>query len=51
MRKAKPIFKSRSLSNEDALIESFRKDIEIAREQVKKGKVYSQEEIFKEFGL
>ena len=51
LRKNQPIFELRPLSDEDSLIESFRKDIETAREQARKGKVYSQDEILRELGL
>ncbi len=51
LRKNKPIFELRPLSGEDALVESFRRDIEEAREQVKRGEVYSQEQVEKILGL
>lgn len=51
LRKNRPVFELRPLSDKDSSVESFRKDIEEAREQAKKGKVYSQEDVLKEFGL
>jgi len=51
LRKNKPVFELRPLSDEDALIESFARDIAKAREQVERGEVYSQEEVLKELGL
>ena len=51
LRKNKPIFELRPLSDEDALLESFRKDIEEALEEKKKGKVTSQKDVEKLFGL
>lgn len=51
LRKNKPLFELRPLSDEDSLVESFRRDIEMAREQVKKGEVYSQSDVLKSLGL
>ncbi|HEC30637.1 MAG TPA: type II toxin-antitoxin system Phd/YefM family antitoxin [Candidatus Yonathbacteria bacterium] len=51
LRKNKPVFELRPLSDEASLIESFRKDIEEAQGQARRGEVYTQEEILKEFGL
>ena len=51
MRKNQPIFELRPLSVDDSFIESFRKDIDTARKQAKKGEVYSQDEILRELGL
>ena len=51
LRKNKPIFELRPLSDEDAFVESFRQDIEEAREQARKGEVFSQEEILRELGV
>ena len=51
LRKNKPIFELRPLSDEDSLSESFIREIEEARKQAKDGKVYSQEDILKEFGI
>ncbi|HEC32748.1 MAG TPA: type II toxin-antitoxin system Phd/YefM family antitoxin [Candidatus Kaiserbacteria bacterium] len=51
LRKNKPVFELRPLSDEEVFKESFIRDVEEAKEQVKKKEVYSQEEILKEFGL
>jgi len=51
LRKNKPVFELRPLSDEAALSESFKHEIDSARTQVKKGQVYSQEDILKEFGV
>jgi len=51
LRKNQPVFELRPLSNEDSLVESFRKDIEEARVEKKAGKVTSQAEVVKMLGL
>lgn len=51
LRKNKPIFELRPLSDEAALAESFIRDIEEAREDVKKGRVHSQQDIEKMLGI
>ena len=51
LRKNQPIFELRPLSSEDSFAESFYKDIAEAREDVKRGRVYSQAQIEKRFGL
>lgn len=51
LRKNEPIFELRPLSSQDSVSESFVREIELARKEAKDGKVYSQEEILKEFGL
>ncbi len=51
LRKNQPIFELKPLSGEEALVESFWRDIEEAREDVRKGRVYSQEYIEKMVGL
>lgn len=51
LRKNKPIFELRPLSDEDALVESFRRDIEEARKDVREGRVHTQEEVEKKLGL
>jgi len=51
LRKNQPIFELRPLSDKDSLMESFRRDIEEAREDKRKGRVYSQTEVEKMFGL
>ncbi len=51
MRKNQPIFELRPLLGEDIYKESFIKGIKEAISQVKKGEVYSQEDILKEFGV
>jgi len=49
LRKNQPIFELRPLSNKDIYKESFIEDIKEAISQAKKGEVYSQEDILKEF--
>jgi len=51
LRKNQPMFELRPLSDEDALVESFRRDIKEARGDKKKGRVYSQEKVLRELGL
>ena len=47
----KPIFKVEPLSKKETIIEKLALDIEEARENVKKGKVYDFEEVCNELGL
>jgi len=51
LRKNKPVFELRPLSDEDSLIESFTRDITEAKAQVKRGETHTQEEVLKELGL
>jgi hypothetical protein len=51
LRKNQPIFELRPLSGKSFYTEKFIKDIEEARTQVRKGEVYTQEEVLKELGL
>jgi PHD/YefM family antitoxin component YafN of YafNO toxin-antitoxin module len=51
MRKNQPIFELKPLNSDEALIESFRRDIEEARTDARKGDVYTQEEVMRELGL
>lgn len=51
LRKNKPIFELRPLSDEDALVESFRRDIEEAREDVRTGRTYTHDEMKDRLGL
>jgi len=51
LRKNKPVFELRPLSDEDSFVESFRKDIEEARSDKKAGRVYSQAQVRKMLGL
>jgi len=51
LRKNKPIFELRPLSDENALAESFRRDVEEARADKKAGRVYTQAQIEEKFGL
>jgi len=46
-----PIFKIEPLDKKDAIIEKLAYDIEEARLDAKKGKVYDFEEVCKEFGI
>ena len=51
LRKNKPVFELRPLSDEDSLVESFRKDIEEALLEKKNRKVKSQAQVEKMLGL
>ena len=51
LRKNKPIFELKPLSEKDFFIESFAREIDLAKKQAKKGEVYSQKDILKELGL
>ncbi|MBU1178738.1 hypothetical protein KKB69_00105 [Patescibacteria group bacterium] len=51
LRKNQPIFELRPLSGKNLLVESFRRDIEEARTDKKRGAVKSQDEVEKMLGL
>lgn len=51
MYHTEPIFEVKPIDEDELIIEKYAKDIAEAREQVKQGKVYTQEEIMKKFGL
>lgn len=51
LRKNQPIFELRPLSDENALVESFRRDIEEAQADKKVGRVCTQKQMEKKFGL
>ena len=51
MYHSKPILEVNPIYEDELIIEKFAADIVEAREQVKKGEVYSQEEVIKELGL
>jgi len=51
LRKNEPIFELRPLSGSDSLAESFRRDIEEARADIRAMRVYSQKDIKKKLGL
>jgi hypothetical protein len=51
LRKNEPIFELRPLGSGDKLMESFAREIEEAREDVRKGRVYTQSEVEKMLGL
>ncbi len=51
LRKNKPIFELRPLKDDEALVESFRRDIEEARADVRAGKVHTQAQVRKKLGL
>lgn len=51
LRKNKPIFELRPLSEKDVFIESFARDIEEARADKKFGRVKTQSQVEKMFGL
>ena len=51
LRKNQPIFELRPLSDENALVESFRRDIDEARQDKKSGRVKSQAQVEKMLGI
>ena len=51
LNRNKPVFRVEPLNGDDGFLESFVKDIEEAREDVKKGDVYDFEEVCDELGL
>ena len=51
LNRNKPIFKVEPLEGKDAVIEKLAQDIEEAREDIKKGRVYDFEKICDEIGL
>ncbi len=51
LNRNQPIFKVEPLSKKDAIIEKLAQEIEEAREDVKKGRVYDFEKVCKELGL
>ena len=51
MNHSQPILEVKPIDEDELFIEKYAKDIAEAREQVKRGEVYTEEEIMKEFGL
>lgn len=51
LRKNIPVLEVKPIDEKEFALERLTEDIKEAREQVKKGEVYSQEEIMEEFGL
>lgn len=51
LNRNQPVFKVEPLSKKDAILEKLAIDIEEAREDVRKGRVYDAEEVRKELGL
>lgn len=51
LKKNVPVLEVRPLSPKESAMEKFVAEIAEARTQVKRGEVYTQEEIMKEFGL
>ena len=51
LNRNQPIFKVEPLSKKDAILEKLAAEIAEAREDVKKGRLYSFEEVCKELGL
>lgn len=51
LRKNKPIFELRPLSEEDIYVETLGRDLEEARADVRAGRVHSQEEIMRMFNV
>lgn len=48
---SKPILEINPINEDELILENLAEEIKEAREQVKRGEVYSEEEIMKEFGL
>ncbi|MBD3330336.1 hypothetical protein GF354_02275 [Candidatus Peregrinibacteria bacterium] len=46
-----PVMEVNPIDDDALILEKLAKDIAEAREQVKRGEVYTQEEVMKEFGL
>jgi len=51
MYHSEPILEVNPIDEDDLIVERFAAEIAEAREQVKRGEVYTQEEVMKEFGL
>lgn len=51
LNRNQPVFKVEPLSKKDAVLEKLAFDIEEAREDIKKGRLYDAEEVRKELGL
>ena len=51
LNRNQPIFKVEPLTKKDAIVEKLAREIEEAREDVKKGRVYDFEEVCNELGL
>ena len=51
LNRNQPIFKVEPLTKKDVILEKLTIDIEEAREDVKKGRIYDAEEVRKELGL
>lgn len=51
MNHSTPIFEVKPITEEKLLSDATIADINEAREQIKKGEVYTQEEVFKIFGI
>ena len=51
LKKNVPLLEVKVLDEKEFVLEKLAADIAEAREQVKRGEVYTQEEIMKEFGL
>jgi hypothetical protein len=46
-----PIFKVDPIDEEEMILENLVKDVEEAREQVKKGQTYGESEVYKKLGI
>ncbi|MDP4007959.1 MAG: hypothetical protein Q8P68_02090 [Candidatus Peregrinibacteria bacterium] len=51
MYHATPIFEVNPIDQKDITLENLAFDVEEARADIKKGKVYTQEEVYKELGI
>ena len=51
LKKNVPVFEVKPIDEKEFTLEKLAEEIKTAREEVKKGKVYSQQEIMEEFGL
>lgn len=51
MYHALPIFEVNPIDEEEMILDNLVKDVEEAREQVRKGEVYSETEVYKKLGI
>lgn len=51
LRKNVPVLEVKSIDDKNFVLEKLENEIKIARKQIKKGKIYSQKKMMKEFGL
>lgn len=51
LNKNTPVLEVKAISGKDVTLEQLMSEVAVARDQIKKGKVYTQEEIMNEFGI